>query len=164
MYWGSNISPKTTKGSKQHTLNPSISLCREFTYQIDIGDDVAFDDKTPAAPRTQHPEDRLVSIRHYLMLKENVTPSLTVSLSGLKDTCRYTLEVLGVVSGIPVLNQSRLVVVELGETGTDIDVDLVEANTSGVEGASKKCDYEFHCTIFDKLPGLTRDESARDVA
>ena len=36
------------------------------------------------------------------------TPSLTISLSGLKDTCRYTLEVFGVVSGIPVLKQSRL--------------------------------------------------------
>ena len=44
-------------------------------------------------------------------------------------------------------------------SGTDIDIDLVEANTSGVEGASKKCGYEFHCTIFDKFPGLTRDES-----
>ena len=43
------------------------------------------------------------------------------------------------VSGIPVLKQSRLVVVELGETGTDIDIDLVKAGAADFFIQKKIC-------------------------
>ncbi len=41
-------------------------------------------------------------------------------------------------------------------SGTDIDIDLVEANTSGVEGASK------NCAILKRI--LTHDESFTGAA
>ena len=186
MYWDStsvSVRPQTCLGcktilrSKQHTLHPNIPLCREsefgldfVNHQIHSGEDVAFDNKTPfrelEGRQTQHPEDQLASIRIKL-LKEDVSCSLMVNISGLKDTCMYFLEIFVVVYGdqehIPVLKESRVVVVETGQTGIAFDIGLSGSNMSGVENASKNCKYAFHGTVYDTFPGLSADESVVGV-
>jgi hypothetical protein len=188
IYWDStsvSVRPQTCLGcatllrsKQQHALHPDIPLCRESEfgldfvhYQIHSGDDVAFDNKTPfrelEGRQTQHPEDQLVLIRIKL-LKEDVSSSLMVSISGLKDTCMYSLEIFVVFHGdqehTPVLKESRVVVVETEQTSIAFEIDLSGSNTSGVEDASKNGKYVFHGTVYDTFPGLSADESVVGAA